>query len=162
MISVSIYLPAFLELAFFAAGFVVAFTFGCAPWLLLPAVSGASALEIAAFILAFFLVQVGLGLWGVLTISFRQAITPNYLLGRVNASMRFTSYGLGALGLLLSGLLASLFGMRETLWLAAAGFLAILLVTLLATPLPRIRAIPTAPAPPDASSAEADKEILPM
>lgn len=140
----------------------VAFTFGCAPWLLLPAVSGASALEIAAFILAFFLVQVGLGLWGVLTISFRQAITPNYLLGRVNASMRFTSYGLGALGLLLSGLLASLFGMRETLWLAAAGFLAILLVTLLATPLPRIRAIPTAPAPPDASSAEADKEILPM
>lgn len=140
----------------------VAFTFGCAPWLLLPAVSGASALEIAAFILAFFLVQVGLGLWGVLTISFRQAITPNYLLGRVNASMRFTSYGLGALGLLLSGLLASLFGMRETLWLAAAGFLAILLVTLLATPLPRIRTIPTAPAPPDASSAEADKEILPM
>lgn len=140
----------------------VAFTFGCAPWLLLPAVSGASALEIAAFILAFFLVQVGLGLWGVLTISFRQAITPNYLLGRVNASMRFTSYGLGALGLLLSGLLVSLFGMRETLWLAAAGFLAILLVTLLATPLPRIRAIPTAPAPPDASSAEADKEILPM
>ena len=140
----------------------VAFTFGCAPWLLLPAVSGASALEIAAFILAFFLVQVGLGLWGVLTISFRQAITPNYLLGRVNASMRFTSYGLGALGLLLSGLLASLFGMRETLWLAAAGFLAILMVTLLATPLPRIRAIPTAPAPPDASSAEADKEILPM
>ena len=120
----------------------VAFTFGCAPWLLLPAVSGASTLEVAAFTLAYFLVQVGLGLWGVLTISFRQAITPNHLLGRVNASMRFVSYGLGALGLLLSGVLASLVGMRATLWLAAAGFLAILLVTLLATPLPRIRALP--------------------
>lgn len=120
----------------------VAFTFGCAPWLLLPTVTGASTLEVAVFTIAFFLVQVGLGLWGVLTISFRQAITPNHLMGRVNASMRFVSYGLGALGLLLSGVLASLVGMRETLWLAAAGFLAILLVTLLATPLPRIRAIP--------------------
>ena len=139
----------------------IAFTFGCVPWLLLPAVTGSLTLEIAAFTLAFFLIQIGLGLWSVLTVSFRQAITPHHLLGRVGASLRFISYGLGALGFLLAGALASLVGLRQTLWLAALGFVAILLITLLATPLPRLRAIP---AGPDASEQEGEgyeREELP-
>jgi len=123
----------------------IAFSFGTIPWLLLPAVAGPQSLEAAAFTLAFFLVRVGLGLWGVLTISYRQAITPHHLLGRVGASLRFVSYGLGSLGFLLSGALASLVGLRATLWLAAGGFVAILLITLLATPLPRLRTLPTEP-----------------
>ena len=123
----------------------IAFTFGCLPWLLLPAVSGSLSVEVVAFTLAYFLVRLGLGLWSVLVISFRQAITPNHLLGRVGASLRFVSYGLGAFGFLLAGALTSLLGLRPTLWLAALGFVAILLVTLLATPLPRVRALPTTP-----------------
>lgn len=124
----------------------VAFTCGCVPWLLLPAVAGSRGLEFAGFTLAYFVIRLGLGLWGVLVLSLRQAITPLHLMGRVSASMRMVSYGLGALGPLLSGLLAGLIGLRPTLWLAAAGFLAILVITLLATPLPRVREIPSGPA----------------
>ncbi len=123
----------------------IAFTFGTVPWILLPAVAGSLPLEVAAFTLGYFLVRVGLGLWSVLVVSYRQAITPNHLLGRVGASLRFVSYGLGALGFLLAGVLASLIGLRPTLWLAAGGFIVILLITLLATPLPRVRALPTEP-----------------
>jgi MFS family permease len=85
----------------------------------------------------------GLGLWGVLVLSYRQAVTPNHLQGRVGASMRFVSYGLGALGYALAGILPTLTGLRPALWLAALGFVAILLITLLATPIPRLRSIPT-------------------
>lgn len=139
----------------------IAFSFGTIPWLLLPAVAGPQTLEVIAFTLAFFLVRVGLGLWGVLTISYRQAITPHHLLGRVGASMRFVSYGLGALGFLLAGALASLVGLRATLWLAASGFVAILLITLLATPLPRVRTLPIEPDAAlvdDESSAPSERE----
>ncbi len=123
----------------------IAFTFGCVPWVLLPAVSGSRSLEVAGFTLAYFLVRIGLGLWAVLTLSLRQAITPQHLLGRVSASLRLLSYGLGALGMLLSGVLATLVGLRPTLWLAAGGFLTILIITLAATPLPRVRSIPVRP-----------------
>lgn len=139
----------------------VAFTFGCVPWLVLPAMAGSLTLEIAAFTLAFFLIQIGLGLWGVLTVSFRQAITPHHLLGRVGASLRFVSYGLGALGFVLSGALASLVGLRQTLWLAALGFIAILLITLLATPLPRVRAIPSGPDALAPEGAGSERDELP-
>lgn len=140
----------------------IAFTFGCVPWLLLPAVAGPLPLEIAAFTLAFFLIQIGLGLWGVLTISFRQAITPHHLLGRVGASLRFVSYGLGALGFVLSGALTSLVGLRQTLWLAALGFVAILLITLLATPLPRLRAIPEGPAASEPGEGQQEGHAAPQ
>lgn len=131
----------------------IAFTFGSIPWLLLPAVRGAQPLEIVGFTLAYFLIRLGLGLWSVLTLSFRQAITPHHLLGRVGASLRFVSYGLGALGFLLAGMLATLLGLRRTLWVAAVGFLVIWAITVLATPLPRIRAIPADPDSPEAAGA---------
>ena len=123
----------------------VAFTCGSLPWLLLPGVTGPRTLEIAGFTLAYFVIRLGLGLWGVLVLSYRQAVTPNHLQGRVGASMRFVSYGLGALGYALAGTLPALTGLRPALWLAALGFVAILLITLLATPIPRLRSIPTSP-----------------
>lgn len=131
----------------------IAFTFGSIPWLLLPAVRGTQPLEIVGFTLAYFLIRLGLGLWSVLTLSFRQAITPHHLLGRVGASLRFVAYGLGALGFLLAGMLATLLGLRRTLWVAAVGFLVIWAITVLATPLPRIRAIPADPDSPEAAGA---------
>ncbi|WIG60632.1 MAG: hypothetical protein OJF49_003380 [Ktedonobacterales bacterium] len=120
----------------------IAFTFGCVPWLLLPAVRGAQGVEIAGFMLAYFLVRVGLGLWRVLTLSLVQSITPLHTLSRVTASLRLVSFGLGALGPLLAGALGVLIGLRATLWVAAVGYLVILAITLAATPLPRIRAMP--------------------
>jgi len=102
-------------------------------------------LEVALFTLAYFLVRTGLGLWSVLVLSYRQAVTPLRLLGRVGASLRFVSYGLGALGFLLASGLTAILSLHATLWLAAGGFVVILLVALLATPLPRLRSLPTAP-----------------
>jgi MFS family permease len=134
----------------------IAFTFGSLPWLLLPAVRGSQGVEIAAFTLTYFLVRLGLGLWGVLTLSLRQAITPLHLMGRITASMRLVSYGLGALGLLLSGILATLVGLRPTLWLAASGFVTILILTIVATPLPRVRSLPSG-----AYAAQAEKAVAP-
>lgn len=139
----------------------IAFTFGSAPWILLPAVRGPQPLEIAGFILAYFLIRLGLGLWSVLTLSFRQAITPHHLLGRVSASLRFVSYGLGALGFLLAGALATLLGLRPALWLAAGGFLITLAITLLATPLPRVREIPAGPSVAEQPDAERESARIP-
>jgi hypothetical protein len=62
--------------------------------------------------------------------------------------MRLVSYGLGAFGLLLSGVLGTLLGLRATLWLAAFGFVAILVITLVATPLPSVRSLPSADTTP--------------
>src|SRR5262249_48869645 len=120
------------------------FTFGCLPWLLLPAASDSPQVEVGAFTLAYFLIRTGLGIWVVLVLSLRQAITPFHLLGRVGASLRLISYGLGALGPLLGGILRATLGLRPTLWLAAGGFVTILVITLTATPLPRVRSIPSA------------------
>jgi len=125
----------------------IAFTFGTVPWLLLPAAAGPLPVMVVAFTLAYFLVRTGLGLWSVLVLSYRQAVTPLHLLGRVGASLRFVSYGLGALGFLLASGLTSILSLHATLWLAGGGFVAILLVVLLATPLPHLRALPTAPDP---------------
>ncbi len=58
---------------------------------------------------------------GITSVSLRQAITPDRLLGRTSTSLQVMIAGVGPLGALLSGTLAETLGVRETLWLAAAG-----------------------------------------
>ncbi|MEU2623624.1 MFS transporter [Streptomyces sp. NPDC007157] len=53
--------------------------------------------------------------------SLQQALTPDRLLGRMNATARFVSWGGIPLGGLLGGVSGSLFGAAPTLWIAAAG-----------------------------------------
>lgn len=71
-------------------------------------------------------------------ITYRQTVTPEYLLGRVNASVRFLSSGMMPLGALLGGLVAQQIGVRQALWLLMAGR-ALAFVPLLFSPLPRLR-----------------------
>jgi len=54
-------------------------------------------------------------------ISLRQAVTPNRLLGRVNASMELMAEGVGPLGALAGGVLGGLIGVQNTLYLAVFG-----------------------------------------
>lgn len=54
-------------------------------------------------------------------VSLRQAITPNRLLGRMNASIRFLIWGTMPLGSLAGGLLGSLVGLHMTLWVGVVG-----------------------------------------
>lgn len=68
-------------------------------------------------------------LWNVITVSLRQTIIPDRLLGRVNSVYRFFAWGMMPIGALAGGLIVSLtetvasrdFALR-TPWLAAAGF----------------------------------------
>jgi MFS family permease len=65
-------------------------------------------------------------LWNVITVSLRQRISPDHLLGRVNAGYRLVGWGTMPLGALLGGLVAETLGLRATFVLAAAAVLALL------------------------------------
>jgi MFS family permease len=87
-------------------------------------------------------------LYDVNALSLRQAITPDPLLGRVNASMQVLEGGFAPLGALAGGFLGDRIGVRATLFVAAVGILASVLWLAL-SPLRRLR---TAPAPPAGSA----------
>jgi MFS family permease len=67
--------------------------------------------------------------WNVVTVSLRQRITPDRLLGRVNSAYRLLAWGTRPLGALAGGALAELAGLR-TVFLTM-GVLALALVVLL-------------------------------
>lgn len=71
---------------------------------------------VGEFVLAF-----GSAVYDVAQVSFRQALCPERLLGRMNATMRFLVWGTMPLGAFLGGALASLIGVRTVLWTIAAG-----------------------------------------
>ena len=60
--------------------------------------------------------------WNVLTISLRQALIPDGLLGRVGSAFRMIGLGGQALGALAGGLLAQAFGIIAPFWFAAATY----------------------------------------
>jgi MFS family permease len=76
------------------------------------------------------MVAFGLGvvLWNVVVVSFRQRVTPDHLLGRVNAGFRLLAWGTMPLGAALAGLLGELFGVQVVFATSAAIVAALLLV----------------------------------
>jgi MFS family permease len=87
------------------------------------------------FILASMMV-IGFGgiLYNVTAISLIQAITPDRILGRANASRRFVVWGVVPLGGFTGGALASVIGLRETMVVGAIGGL-LTIVPILVSPL---------------------------
>jgi MFS family permease len=63
----------------------------------------------------------GWSVQNVAQVSYRQAATPERLLGRMNATVRFLMWGAMPLGGLLGGGVATLAGVRAAVWLCAAG-----------------------------------------
>ena len=59
--------------------------------------------------------------YNIQQVSLRQSITPDRVLGRMNASMRFLVWGTIPLGSLLGGFLAQQMGLHAALWIGAAG-----------------------------------------
>jgi MFS family permease len=80
-------------------------------------------------------------LFNVTQLTFRQAITPERLQGRMNAVVRFMYWGPQPAGFALGGVLAALIGLRPTLFVSAVGATLVFL-PLLAHPIRRLRAIP--------------------
>jgi hypothetical protein len=59
--------------------------------------------------------------FNVTGLSFQQAVTPDRLLGRLNATRRFIVWGVIPLGSIVGGTLASQVGLRPTLLVGAVG-----------------------------------------
>jgi MFS family permease len=102
------------------------------------------AFPIPFIVVGFGLIDFGVVLYNVSVISLTQALTPERLLGRVNASRRFIVWGTIPLGSLVSGALATAIGLRPTMFIGAIGCsLAALPIAL--SSVRQIKALPTAP-----------------
>jgi MFS family permease len=65
-------------------------------------------------------------MWNVITVSLRQRITPDHLLGRLNAAYRFFGWGAGPIGALAGGLIAQALGVPAVFAFAVVVSLALL------------------------------------
>jgi MFS family permease len=90
-----------------------------------------------------FLIGLGPAIWVVTQLSLRQAITPDHLRGRVNATIRFITFGARPIGAALGGVLGSTIGLRGTVTTSAVLFI-ICLGPLLISGIPRLREMPAA------------------
>lgn len=119
---------------------------GCAictlAWVFVPLASGPLWMSVPVLIVAQFLRAFGGTLFNVSSISVRQAITPDHLLGRVNATVRFIGTGALPIGSLAGGTLGAVLGVRPTLWIGALGGL-VAVIWPLCSPLRTLRTQPT-------------------
>jgi predicted MFS family arabinose efflux permease len=74
-------------------------------------------------ILAMFIGGISNPVYNINQVSLRQAITPDRLQGRMNASMRFIVWGTIPIGALMGGALGDAIGLRPTLTLMVACYL---------------------------------------
>lgn len=111
---------------------------------LIPLAAGRSS-SVAIVMLASSLAVTGVGivLYNVAQVSFRQRLCPPALLGRMNASVRFIVWGTMPIGAFLGGALGAQFGIVFVLWLAVAGQ-ALAVTFVLLSPLARMRDLPRA------------------
>jgi len=80
--------------------------------------------------------------YNVNQVSLRQAITPDRMLGRMNATMRFIIWGTIPIGALVGGVLGGVIGLQATIWVGAIGaFLGFLPVLL--SPVRSLKEIPS-------------------
>jgi MFS family permease len=125
---------------------VLAVAVECVSLLGVPLAGGTAGQAAAVLGLAFVGNGFGLGLSNVLAVSLRQAVTPDRLLGRMNASYRFVTYGAVPVGALLGGALGELLGLRAAVAVGAAGSL-LAVGWALARPVAGLRDLPAQPGP---------------
>jgi predicted MFS family arabinose efflux permease len=101
---------------------------------------------IPALVLAFLVSSAGGTIYVITGLSLMQTLTPERLLGRMNASRRFIVFGAIPLGSLTGGVLASSIGLRPTLWVGAIGA-CFCFVPMALSPIRHIGAMPTEPEP---------------
>ena len=81
--------------------------------------------------------------YNISQVSLRQAITPERLQGRMNATMRWIVWGTIPLGTLTGGAIATAYSLRTALWVGAIGSLPAFLPVLLSS----VRSIREMPEP---------------
>ena len=80
--------------------------------------------------------------YNVNQVSLRQAITPDHLQGKMNATMRFIVWGVYPIGGLIGGFLGETVGLRMTILIAGIGMLASVLWVIL-SPVAKVEALPS-------------------
>ena len=103
----------------------------------------------------FFVTLVGVETYNVAQVSYRQALVPLNLQGRMNASMRVLVWGPIPVGALLGGLLGTLVGAREGVLIAAIGG-SLPFLWVLFSPIRQVKVIPER-----ATSQEQSSEAVP-
>ena len=89
-----------------------------------------------------FVVGLSAVVYNINQVSFRQAITPTAMQGRMNATMRFIVWGTIPIGSLVGGAIATVSNVSVSIWVGALGsFLAV--VPLLISPVRSLREMPT-------------------
>jgi len=83
----------------------------------------------ASFVLSGMFVVV----WNVITVSLRQRIVPDHLLGRLNSAYRLFAWGTQPIGALLGGVIGEVFGLRAVFLLAAIVGLSLILTRAIIT-----------------------------
>lgn len=97
--------------------------------------------------------------YNIVQVSYRQAITPERLQGRMNAAMRWIVWGTIPLGTLAGGAIAQAFSLKTALWVGAIlGFPTFLWVLL--SPLRSIKEMPAPVVVPTAAEAELEGGLL--
>ncbi len=130
-----------------------------AGWLAVPLASGPPPVLVATMVSGGLLSAFGNTTYNISVASIRQAATPDRLLGRVGSSELFVGYGVLPVGALLGGVLASRIGVGETLLISMLAQLPLLMVLLLASPLPTLRELPP---PPDGEGTETGTDGMPI
>jgi MFS family permease len=87
-------------------------------------------------------VWMGIVVYNITQVSFRQGLCPPELLGRMNATMRFLVWGTMPLGAVIGGVLGSTIGVRATLLVVAVGE-SMAFLPVLKSPLRRMRELPS-------------------
>ena len=113
---------------------------------------------IPVLMLGYALLSFGVVIYTVAQISFRQAITPERLQGRMNAAMRWVTWGSIPLGTLIGGAIGQTVGLHVALWVGAIGALPAFLFVVL-SPVRSIRALPDGGA--ESTSADAESAFDP-
>jgi MFS family permease len=100
--------------------------------------AGPPVVATAGLALAMLVWQVASGLFAINAVSLRQAVTPDRLQGRVQASVKSFTWGLSPVGYLLGGAAGQVLNLRLVLVLAGVG-LTLSTGWLIASPVPRLR-----------------------
>ena len=87
------------------------------------------------------IVGFGVVVYNVNQVGLRQAITPDRMLGRMNATMRLIVWGTIPIGALIGGILGTVFGLLPVLWVSAIGT-SLSFLPVLFSPVRTLREIP--------------------
>jgi MFS family permease len=111
-------------------------------WQAFGLIRGSTAVSTLLLGVAMLLFDFGAVLYAINYLALRQALTPDRLLGRMTATMRFLTVAAAPLGSLAGGALATLIGLRHTLWVVGALGIVLALVAMRFSPVRLHRRLP--------------------